>query len=237
MFKTPFIILAAAALVSTAYAADLSPDSRRVLSLVKGRLDVVGQKAKLMPYGLYEVTSGNHVFYVDKDVKFFFSGHVFDVATQKDLTQAKIDEITRIDVKILKDALPQALVTKKGNGARTLYLFADPYCHYCKQLEQTLEKVDNVTIYTFVSPLLDSDEMVEKILSSKNPEKAWRDWMTKGIQPEKASGKKEWVQKNAKLVEKIGLDGVPVIYFSDGSRSDGAIGLKELNEKLDTLGR
>ncbi|MBB5470938.1 hypothetical protein OKW30_001908 [Paraburkholderia sp. Clong3] len=53
----------------------------------------------------------------------------------------------------VQDALKQV----KGNGARKIAVFADPDCGYCKQLETTLEDVGNITVYTFLFPVLTPD--------------------------------------------------------------------------------
>jgi thiol:disulfide interchange protein DsbC len=34
---------------------------------------------------------------------------------------------------------------QRGNGKRVLVMFSDPYCPYCKQFEQTLQQIDDIT--------------------------------------------------------------------------------------------
>jgi hypothetical protein len=49
--------------------------------------------------------------------------------------------------------LEHAIKTVRGDGARQLAVFSDPDCPYCLVLErETLSKIDNVTIYTFLYP-------------------------------------------------------------------------------------
>jgi len=36
---------------------------------------------------------------------------------------------------------------QRGNGKRVLAMFSDPYCPACKQFEQTLQQLDDITIY------------------------------------------------------------------------------------------
>jgi hypothetical protein len=40
-----------------------------------------------------------------------------------------------------------------ATGERVLAVFSDPDCPYCQRLESELEKLDNVTVYTFAYPL------------------------------------------------------------------------------------
>ena len=50
--------------------------------------------------------------------------------------------------------LQHAIKTVKGDGTRYLVVFSDPDCPYCKRLErETLSKLDNITIFTFLFPL------------------------------------------------------------------------------------
>jgi thiol:disulfide interchange protein DsbC len=63
-----------------------------------------------------------------------------------------VDKLTAIDFAQLP--LKDAIVWKQGNGSRKLAVFADPNCGYCKRLEKDLVNVKDVTIYTFVIPIL-----------------------------------------------------------------------------------
>jgi thiol:disulfide interchange protein DsbC len=45
----------------------------------------------------------------------------------------------------------------RGNGKRKLAVFEDPNCGYCKRFERDLQKVDNVTVYMFLYPILSAD--------------------------------------------------------------------------------
>jgi thiol:disulfide interchange protein DsbC len=46
------------------------------------------------------------------------------------------------------------VVIKQGSGARKLAVFVDPNCGYCKRFERDLATVKDVTIYTFLYPIL-----------------------------------------------------------------------------------
>ena len=50
-----------------------------------------------------------------------------------------------------------AIMTVQGNGSRKLAVFADPYCPYCRTLERRLSELSDVTIYTFLFPILTPD--------------------------------------------------------------------------------
>ena len=91
--------------------------------------------------------AGREVIYVDKDVKFVINGHVFDAASRQDLTADMIASRNKIDVKSLP--LADSFSEVRGNGARQLYVFSDPDCPYCKQLETEMPKLTDVTVHVF----------------------------------------------------------------------------------------
>ena len=216
-------------------AAEMPADATRIKALVKQRLNIEAEAVKKLPIGLYEVVADRNVMYVDKDVKFFVAGHIYDILTQRNLTQIRLDELVAIDPKQLP--LDQAVKQVKGNGKRVLYTFSDPYCSYCERLERTLQELDNVTIYTFICPLLGSDEMVDRIFCAKNPAKAWHDWMIDRKEPptKPESCKTDMGKKNAELTEKLGITGAPTIYFADGSRMEGAQGKESIEKRFASI--
>lgn len=75
-----------------------------------------------------------------------------------------------------------AFTTKLGDGSAKIAVFADPNCGWCKRLvQETLSKMENLTVYWFLYPVLGEDSVVKSavILSSKTPHKAWYEcaWM------------------------------------------------------------
>jgi len=50
--------------------------------------------------------------------------------------------------------LQHAIVRVRGNGKRKMAIFSDPTCPVSSDLEKTLNTLDDVTIYTFVVPVL-----------------------------------------------------------------------------------
>lgn len=62
--------------------------------------------------------------------------------------------------------LQYAFARVHGTGERKIAVFSDPNCPYSQQLEKVLNKLPNVTIYTFVAPLLSpsSADRINQIL-------------------------------------------------------------------------
>ena len=184
-----------------------APDTDRVKTLVKQKMNIEATSVKKLPVGLYEVVANRSLLYVDKDVKFLFAGHIFDIASQKNLTQERLDDLWSSDIKSLP--LDQALKTTHGKGERKLYVFADPFCSFCQRLEKTLQNLENVTIYTFVAPLMNSEEMVKRILCSPDPQLAWDNWMLDQKEPPALASQCNTTidEKNMELFKQFGMEG------------------------------
>ena len=130
--------------------------------------------------GIYELRIGTDILYTDEHGSYLIEGQLIDTKSRVNLTEQRIAKLTAIDFKTLP--LKDAIVWKQGTGERKLVVFADPNCGYCKKFERDLQEVKNVTVYTFLYPILgaDSAEKSKAIWCAKDNTKAWRDWMIKG---------------------------------------------------------
>ena len=190
------------------------------------------------PYaGLYELRIGNEIRYTDKEGKYLIVGHVFNLKTAEDLTQARIDDVSRI--KFSELPLELAIKSVKGNGKRTIAVFEDPNCGYCKRFrQQTLSKIDNVTVYTFLYNILspDSSTKSKNVWCAADRAKAWDDWMLNNVAaPAAPAGCVTPNDRVLALGRKLAVNGTPAIFFADGSRIPGAIDAASLEAKLNTI--
>jgi len=184
--------------------------------------------------GLYEVRVGNEIFYADEQGNHIIDGSLIDTRTRANLTQERIDKLTAID--FAKLPFKDAIVWKSGTGERKMAVFADPNCGYCKRFERDLSEVKNVTVYTFLYPILGADslEKSRKIWCAKDRTSAWRDWMLDGAAPAKAMGQCDTgaLQRNAEFGRKYRINGTPAILFEDGKRSPGAMNTAQIEQQL-----
>lgn len=187
------------------------------------------------PYsGLFEVRVGNDILYTDAKAQYLFVGRVIDAKTYQDYTKERIDEISKIKFSDLP--FESALKMVKGNGARKIAVFEDPNCGYCKRFRQTLQEVDNVTVYTFMYNILSPDSAVKSknVWCSADRAKAWDDWMLNGKPPATAADSCAGSpnDKILALGQQMKITGTPTIFFTDGSRIPGAVDAKALEAKL-----
>ncbi len=185
--------------------------------------------------GLYEVIVGNDIFYTDAAGKYLIQGEVIELASGKNITEQRQSDINRIKWADLNSA--NAIKTVRGNGSRQLAVFSDPNCGYCKRLEKSMQQLDNVTIYTYLIPILspDSAQKSKQIWCSADPYKSYIDWMINGSPP---SGKTDCItplDKNMTFAKTYGITGTPTLFFADGSRFPGAVQITDIEKKFSSL--
>ncbi|CAM4087632.1 Thiol:disulfide interchange protein [Bordetella tumbae] len=187
--------------------------------------------ARRTPYGIYEVQIGSDLIYTDEKVTWVMEGPLIDAATRRDVTRESLEKLGSVSF----DQLPLDLAVKqvRGNGARKMAIFEDPNCGYCKQLHKTLKDEDNVTIYTFLYPILapDSTTKSRDVWCAKDPAKTWQDWMLDGKKPPTAECDAP-IQQVLALGQKLMVRGTPAIFFQDGSRLNGAAPLEMVRSHL-----
>ncbi|MEY4591326.1 MAG: hypothetical protein RIR18_221 [Pseudomonadota bacterium] len=186
------------------------------------------------PYmGLYEVFTGENILYVDEKASLIIAGDLIDLQAKRYVTRDRMSQLTA--VKFDKLPLEQAFKQVHGNGRRRMATFEDPNCGYCKRLAKELAKVDNVTIYTFLTPVLgpDSDKKSQQIWCSADPSKSWSEWMIEG-KPLKGSATCDIsaIRKNSELAEKLRVRGTPAVFFESGERIPGYITQDVIEQKL-----
>ena len=182
--------------------------------------------------GVFEIAVGRQVFYTDSEGRYLIQGQIYDVDTGTNITQLRVAELSKIDFKLLP--LKQAIKTVHGNGKRQLAVFADPNCGYCKRFEETLKNVTDVTVYTFVIPILGDDSKLKskQLWCSSDRTKAWHDWMLDKKGPNGLGMCDNPLDKNIELAKSLGIQATPTIYFDDGSSVAGAIDKDSLEKNF-----
>ena len=184
--------------------------------------------------GLFELRFGSELMYTDAKGQYLIQGEVIDTATRRNLTEERLAKLTAIDFATLP--LKDAIVWKNGNGKRRIAVFADPNCGYCKKFERDLQAVKDLTVYTFVVPILggDSPEKSRSIWCAKDNTASWRNWMLEGSSPARvmASCDSSALERNLALARKHRVTGTPAIVFEDGTRVPGALPAAEVEKHL-----
>jgi thiol:disulfide interchange protein DsbC len=189
------------------------------------------------PYlGLYEVRMENEIIYTDEKMSYIFSGNIIDGKSMQNLTEKRLRDLSSIKWDNLP--LDTAVKTVRGNGKRVLAVFSDPNCPYCKRFEKDLSKIDNITIYTYLYPILsqDSQDKSKAVWCAADKSKAWNDLMLNGTIPATARCDTP-IEKNLELGRKYRVNGTPTLVFASGERVPGAIPAEQIEKMLAETGK
>ncbi len=198
------------------------------------RLKPIDEISKTAIPGIYELrVNSSEIYYTDAQARYIIQGQIIDTQTMRNLTEERVERLTAVKF----DELPfkDAFTIVRGDGKRKLAVFEDPNCGYCKRFERDLQRVDNVTIYMFLYPILgqDSVDKSKAIWCAKDPAKAWQDYMVRDqAVPASAACDTSALARNNELGRKHKISGTPTLFFIDGTRAPGALDAKQVEKLL-----
>jgi thiol:disulfide interchange protein DsbC len=220
-------------------AANAAADEAQIRRVIEAKL---GNGAKVEgvqpgPLGLYEVrfrtSGGTRIVYTDANATHIFLGKIYDTQNDRDVTEERLRKLNAIKF----DALPleQAVKIQRGNGKRVMAMFSDPYCPACRQFEQTLQQVDDITIYVFMFPVIRPElaEQSKAVWCSPDRAKAWLDVALRGKPPTAKPDCANPVAKNLDLGHSLGVNSTPTLVLANGERITGGLSRADLVDVLD----
>ena len=209
---------------------------RKVIEAKLGGAKVEGVQPG--PLGLYEVrfrssSGGVRILYTDASATHIFVGKIYETQNDRDVTEERLRKLNAIKF----DSLPldQAIKVQRGNGKRVMAMFSDPYCPACKQFEQTLQQMDDITVYVFPLPIIRPElaDHSKAVWCSPDRAKAWLDLALRGKPPAAKPSCSTPVEKNVELGRSLGVNATPTLIFADGERVSGGLRLADLTAELD----
>jgi hypothetical protein len=142
-------------------------------------------------------------------------------------SKAEMDAVSRL-----------AGVVATGKSATRFYVFTDPNCPYCKQMESSVEAVAAKGEFSAVVIPLGykpgSRDVAASVLCSKDASKAWSDWMIKDVKPTAApcAAGYQLIDKNMEVFESMRLSGTPVTITPAGLILAGSVKAEDLERAL-----
>lgn len=214
----------ATALLSAAPAQADEAAIRAALEPRLGRIDTVSKSP--VP-GVWEVVTGAKVQYADELGKFVFEGPLREAGSGRDLTAERQFGLLPLHL---------ALKQTRGTGKNVLVSFEDPNCGYCKKLAKELAKLPDLTLYTFVYPILgaDSEEKARNIWCAANPVAAWNAQMLDGKAPPaaRADCDQAGLLKTVQTGRQLGIRGTPYLFLEGGEPLRGYLDAPRLEQKF-----
>lgn len=186
--------------------------------------------------GLMEVrfrsSQGIQILYTDPKGENIVQGEIFDSKTGRNLTDERISKLSAIKF----DSLPldKAVKIVRGNGKRVAAMFSDPYCPACQSFEQTLQQVDDMTLYIFMFPVIRPERIDDSksIWCSPDRSKAWLDLALRKKAPAPATCDNP-VESIVALGQTIGVRATPTLFFENGERQQGGMSANDLRMRMD----
>lgn len=236
------LMLVAALVVAAAAAADEATIRRVVEEKLGAGARVEGVQPTPIA-GLYEVhlqsREGPQLVYTDENADHILLGTLYDAQRGRNLTEERMRQLTAIDFGTLP--LDLAVKVQRGNGRRVLAVFSDPYCPACRQFEQVLAQVDDITIYYFMYPVIRPERVAHSraVWCSADRAKAWIALAARA-QPQVPSAKPDCetpVERVLELGRALGINSTPTLFFTTGERVRGGLRAPDLVAQLDDASR
>jgi thiol:disulfide interchange protein DsbC len=181
----------------------------------------------------YRTPRGIQILYSNATATHVIDGRIVDMRNDRDLTEERLRKLNAIRF----DSLPmeQAVKIQRGNGKRVLAMFSDPYCPACKQFEQTLQQIDDITIYVFMYPVIRPElaDHSKAVWCSPDRSKAWLDLALRGQRPTSGLDCETPIDKNVDLGHSLGVNSTPTLIFANGERVAGGMRIADLVPILD----
>src|SRR5258708_28494720 len=213
-----------ALLLAAAFATAVLADEASVKRGVEARFDgiKVDSVTRTSYAGLFEIVVGEAPFSADEQVNFVFKGDIIDARSQKNLTEERQQKLTAIKFEDLP--LDLAIKQVRGSGKRAGAIFSDPFCPYCKSLDRAVLRQDDITIYTFLYPILrpESPDKARTIWCSPDRAKPYSHFMFNRPDPTLAPSCHAPVDKWLALGQKIAVSATPTTFTANGERILGA---------------
>ena len=137
------------------------------------------------------------------------------------------------------ESLPLDLAVKiqRGNGKRVLAMFSDPYCPACRDFERTLSKIDDITVYVFMYPVIrpQNADHSRAVWCSPDRAKAWLELAAsaKPKIPEASPACPNPVDKLIEAGQRLGVNSTPTLFLANGERVSGGLAADDLKDLLD----
>ena len=224
-------------MLSTGFMATPQADEQAIRNTLKD-ITPNAAEAKITPSvipGLYQVVLGTRVLLMDDKARYVFSGDLIDLKTRKNLTTAAENK----QRKTILDSLDESkmiVYPAKGATKRTITVFSDIDCPYCKKLHDDIPKLTaagiKVRYLSFPRAGVGSGSYKKAVAvwCSADRRKALDKVMTGRAVDMKTCANP--VMNDMKLAELFGVNGTPNILLDDGELIPGYVESKDLIQKL-----
>jgi thiol:disulfide interchange protein DsbC len=191
------------------------------------------KKSKLA--NIYQVSKGLQVFYVTADGKHAITGNVIDLTTGENLTVSTVEKMRKSQYESL-DVSSMIVYPAIGKAKRTLAIFSDIDCPYCRKMHAEIPELNEAGIevrylaYPRSGVGGKSYWKAVSVWCDKNPGQSMDDAMLMDKTGSKTCDNP--VKKHMQLAQKFGVNGTPNIITDRGEMFPGYVPAKDLIKEL-----
>ena len=190
---------------------------------------------------LCQVISGTSVFYVNPNATHAFIGRVFDLETNRDLTELTINKLKVSNVDQNSDhnssegsiswaSLPlNDAITRNKKGKYEVAVISDIHCAYCRKFSSQIDRIPEIKVYEFLIGTGSTRDISNRIACSEAPEQALESYYSKR-QFQSPDCDRNITASANKIARQIDLQGTPTFIRPDGQILIGFESIQKLSD-------
>ncbi len=217
MITKILIVVSTLALTTPVFASDDFSSVRESLQKAFPKAPVANIKATPID-GLYEIESGDNIFYYCPKSENIVLGEIF-TKEGKNLTAEARNAI--IEKKAASIDTSKAI--KIGNGRNIVIEFTDPDCPFCRKSYEYWKSKKDITHYIFLNPVPSlhpkATEKAEWILSQKDKVAAFNDVFSGKLDNTEPRGiteaGKNLLREHLQVAAKVHINGTPMFFVNN----------------------
>ena len=182
--------------------------------------------------GVYEIIIEGTAYYMSEDGKYMFTGSMYDLQTNTNLTEQTYAELRQDIVQQIND--DNTIQYAPDNYQYSVSVFTDVDCPYCQKFHSSMHEIEtlgirlNYIITPYRGPV--AYQKAVNVWCAKDRKAAF-DLALKGTDLEKADCKHP-LENNLALAELAGVRGTPAFLLDNGKLLNGYRAPVELLEEL-----
>jgi thiol:disulfide interchange protein DsbC len=186
---------------------------------------------------LFEANVGGQIIYFSADGKYLLQGALVESATRRNLTEESQSGVRLVELKKLSAADMIAFPARGGKAKHTIKVFTDIDCGYCRKLHTDMAQLNELGIevqylwFPRAGNPSDSWRKATAVWCAKDQRKAMTD-AKNGLDPGDATCTNP-IDKDYQLGQRIGVNGTPAIFTTDGSLLAGYMPPQALFDELE----
>ncbi len=187
---------------------------------------------------LYEVATGQDMFYITADGRYIMMGNIIDLSTRQNITQKRQEELRQARNPIRKKAIDavsekdMVIFAPEKETKYTVNVFTDVSCGYCAKFHQEVPELNKagvkVRYLAFPRAGVGSDtyKKMVSIWCAKDRQTAMTDAKARRKIEEATCNNP--IESQYQLGQKIGVTGTPALVLSNGELVPGYLPAKRL---------